>query len=202
MHHWAKGLGSRPHPRYNGLSSAAMEHGEQTSASSVESRWLLKALREAADEIESQVFGLSEEQLRRRPEDEEWSLKETLLHLRDAEEVYLQWLPLIVRCDGAELPEIDIEDYPAERDYQSADLYNALMAFGGLRRETTHILWALAPDEWERGGLHPYRGRLTVLQVARDMNEHDLEHLWQMCRLRRQVEEEETEGPQRRGGAP
>ena len=167
-----------------------MEHMEQTSVSSVEPRWTLKALREAADEIEGQVFGLSEEQLRRRPLDGEWSLKETLLHLRDAEEVYLQWLQLMADCEDADLPDIDIEDYPSERDYQSADVYDALTAFARLRRQTAHLLWSLSPEEWERDGLHPYRGRLSVQQVAREMNQHDLEHLWKMRRLRTLVEDD------------
>jgi hypothetical protein len=156
-----------------------------------EPRWLLKALREAANEIEGQVFGLSEEQLCRRPPDEEWSLKETLLHLRDAEEVYLRWLELIALCEEADLPNIDVDDYPSERDYQSADLYDALLAFAHLRRETTHLLWSLSPDEWQREGRHPIRGQLTLQRLVREMNEHDLEHLWQMRRLRRLVHEEE-----------
>jgi uncharacterized damage-inducible protein DinB len=160
---------------------------------SVEPRWLLKALREAANEIEGQVFGLSEEQLCRRPSDDEWSLKETLLHLRDAEESYLHRLQLIVHGEEPELSDIAIEDYPSERDYRSADLYDALMALDRLRRETTHLLWSLSPEEWERGGIHPYRGRLSVHQVARDMNEHDLAHLWQMRRTRRLVEAEVEE---------
>ncbi len=193
-------LQNRPRP-----SGRASGRGLRTKPSGAmrydEPGWLLKALREAADQIEEQVFGLSEEQLRRRPSDDEWSLKETLLHLRDAEEAYLHRLQRITREDEPELPDIDIDGYPTERDYQSADLYDALMAFAHLRRQTTHLLWSLSPEEWERGGLHRYRGRLTIHQVARDMNRHDLEHLWQMRRLRGLVEGEEAEETDLRGGA-
>jgi hypothetical protein len=31
--------------------------------------------------------------------------------------------------------------------------------------------------------LHPYRGRLTVLEIAREAYQHDLEHLWQARRM-------------------
>ena len=39
-------------------------------------RWMLKALHEASDELQSQLLGLSEEELCRRPAPDESSLKE------------------------------------------------------------------------------------------------------------------------------
>jgi len=65
-----------------------------------------------------------------------------------------------------------------------------LLELSRLRQRSAQLLWSLEPSDWEREGLHPYRGRLSIMQVARDMNEHDLGHLWQMRRLRRQIEEE------------
>ena len=38
-------------------------------------------------------------------------------------------------------------------------------------------------DDWERRGVHPYLGPLSILQCAREMSEHDLSHLWQLRRL-------------------
>ncbi len=46
------------------------------------------------------------------------------------------------------------------------------------------MLRMLDEDEWQRGGLHPYRGRVTLLDLARDIHEHDLDHLYQARRLR------------------
>jgi hypothetical protein len=45
----------------------------------------------------------------------------------------------------------------------------------------------LDEDEWERWGHHPHRGRTSILDVAREVHEHDLEHLWQARKLRAQV---------------
>ena len=152
-------------------------------------RWMLKALHEAADELQGQLLGLSDEALCHRPAPDEWSLKEIAAHLRDAEACFLERLELIVSEDEPRLPDIDVDAYVLERDYQSADLYEVLREFSLLRRHSTGLLWGLEPADWEREGLHPYRGRLSIMQVARDMNEHDLGHLWQVRRLRQQIQE-------------
>jgi len=153
-------------------------------------QWMLKALHEAADELQSQLLGLSEEELCRRPAPGEWSLKEIAAHLRDAEACFLERLRLIVSQDEPHLADIDVDAYVLERDYQSLDLHEVLLGFSRLRQRSASLLWSLEPSDWEREGLHPYRGRLSIMQVARDMNEHDLGHLWQMRRLRRQIEEQ------------
>lgn len=157
-------------------------------------RWMLKALHEAANELQGQLMGLSEDELCHRPAPDEWSLKEIAAHVRDAEVAFLERLTLIVTEDEPDLPDVDSAAYVTERDYQSLDLYDVLLEFSRLRHHSAAILWSLAPDDWEREGLHPYRGRLSIMQVARDMNEHDLEHLWQVRRLRRQIEEERGGG--------
>jgi hypothetical protein len=152
--------------------------------------WMLKALHEAAEELQSQLLGLSEEDLCRRPAPGEWSLKEIAAHIRDAEACFLERLRLIAGEDEPDLPDIDVDAYVLERDYQTLDLYEVLQEFAQLRQRSSSLLWSLEPFEWESEGLHPYRGRLSVMQVARDMNEHDLGHLWQVRRLRRQNEDE------------
>ena len=153
-------------------------------------QWILKALHEASYELQSQLLGLSEEDLCRWPAPGEWSLKEIAAHLRDAEACFLEHLRLIVSQDEPHLADIDVDAYVLERDYQSLDLHEVLLGFSRLRQRSASLLWSLEPSGWEREGLHPYRGRLSIMQVARDMNEHDLGHLWQMRRLRRQIEEQ------------
>jgi len=153
-----------------------MDEGEQ--------RWVLKALREAGDELIDQFYGASEKELRRRPQDDEWSLKEIAAHLRDNEELALEQLRLMVDGEEPQLPARDVDALPLERDYRSADLQELLRAFAELRRQTHRLLWSLAPEDWGRCGRHPYRGEVTIAQIARELAEHDLGHLWQARRLR------------------
>ena len=153
-----------------------MEEGEQ--------RWIFKALREAGDELIDQFYGASEKELRGRPEDDEWSLKEIAGHLRDNEELVLEQIRLMAGEEEPPLPARDVDALPLERDYRSADVQELLGAFAGLRRQTYRLLSSLAPEDWGRCGRHPYRGEVTIAQIARELAEHDLGHLWQARRLK------------------
>jgi hypothetical protein len=149
-----------------------------------ETRWVLKALREAARELESQLWGLEEDDLRRRPSDDDLCLKEIAAHLRDCEEHFLECLELIAFGDQPRLPALDPDLLLLETDYRELDLYDSLERFEYLRHRSVNLLWSLEGDDWERTGTHPYRGVLSVAQLAREQNEHDLEHLWQARRVR------------------
>ena len=153
-----------------------MDEGEQ--------RWVLKALREAGDELIGQFHGASEKELRWRPQDDEWSLKEIAGHLRDNEELALEQMRLMADDDEPELPARDVDALPLERDYRTADIQELLRAFAGLRRQTHRLLWGLTTEDWRRCGRHPYRGEVAIAQIARELAEHDLGHLWQARRLR------------------
>lgn len=152
-----------------------------------EASWLLKALREAAHELESQLWGLDEEELRWRPSDDGWSLKEIAAHLRDCEEHFVNTLERIFTQEEPRIAAFDADALVLERDYRSADLYELLEQFGYLRQRSARLLWS--EDGWERGGEHPYRGAVTVTQLVREQSEHDLEHLWQARRLRESLSE-------------
>ena len=147
-------------------------------------RWVLKALREAGDELIDQFYGAGEDELCGRPQDDEWSLKEIAGHLRDNEELALEQIRLMAGEEEPELPARDVDALPLERDYRSADVQELLRAFAGFRRQTCRLLSSLAPEDWGRCGRHPYRGEVTIAQIARELAEHDLGHLWQARRLR------------------
>ena len=153
------------------------------------SRWLLKALRETAHELESQLWGLSEDELRWRPSDDDWSLKEIAAHLRDCEDHFVDTLELIAFQETPRIPAFDGDALVLDHDYRQIDLYEALERFEYLRHRTVNLLWSLTPDGWERTGVHPYLGPVSIVRLTREQNEHDLEHLWQARRLREALSE-------------
>ena len=147
--------------------------------------FLLKALSEAAGELQRSFHGLRRAELLRRGDgfDDCWCLLSIAVHLRDVEEEAAEQFELMLDQREPDLRHVDLDRVPIESEYLDADEDEALSDFRQLRRESAYLLWDLTPKAWQRGGLHPYRGRITVLEFARDLYQHDLEHLWQVRRM-------------------
>jgi hypothetical protein len=149
----------------------------------------MKAIREAGGELFGLFGGLSERALRWRPADGEWSLKELAGHLEDAERMYRRQIELIARRRDPELPYEPVDVLPYERDYRTRDLSEMLYGWESAREETVWLLRSMDEDDWDRCGVHPYRGRVNVYDIVREVHEHDLQHLLQARRLRAEVDE-------------
>jgi hypothetical protein len=147
--------------------------------------FLLKALSEASGEMQRAFYGLNRRDLLRPGEgfDDCWCLLSIAVHLRDTERAVLEQLETMLTRREPEIRHVDMDALPLEDDYRDADEEEVLEEFQYYRRQSSYMLWDLMPGEWERGGLHPYRGRLTVLEIARELYQHDLEHLWQVRRM-------------------
>ena len=148
-------------------------------------RFLLKALGEAAGELRGLLHPLRGRRARIPGEgpDEGWCPLAIAVHLRDIERAAGQQVEAILRCPHAPIRHVDLDDIPFPEDYARADLDEALDGFAWLRQETSYALWGLSPEEWERPAIHPYRGEVTLIDLVRELYQHDLEHLWQARRM-------------------
>lgn len=173
--------------RYNGV--VMEEPDRREPVLSLSKDWVLKALREAGNSLISELYDVDEESLVWRPVEGEWSLKEIAAHLRDAEELALAQFNAFVAGSSSALPAWDVDLLPQERDYQSEEIARVLASFRGMRRETTYLLWALTEADWRRSAEHPYRGPVTLGELARELAQHDLEHLWQVRQLKERLRE-------------
>jgi len=146
--------------------------------------WLLKALRETPHAVESLLWALDVDDLCRPPADGEWSCREIIGHLAAMERRYAERLELIVRRREPRIPAFDADSIEADEPSSGdEDVFEQVDEFDAQRRHSIHLLWSLDEDDWERRGIHPYLGPMTLLQGAREMNEHDLSHIWQLRRL-------------------
>ncbi len=144
--------------------------------------WLLKALRETAHAMESLVWNVDDGALDRRPEPDEWSCRELVAHMAHMERRYTDWLERMVRTADPRIEAFD-GDSPNPNANPEDDAFDLMDEFSVVRQQTVYLLWSLDDDDWKRNGIHPYLGPRSVLEVTREMNEHDLAHLWQLRRL-------------------
>ena len=146
--------------------------------------WLLKALRETAHAMESLLWNLDDDALGLRPDADEGSGRELAWHMSERERRYCERLERMVRVDEPALSSFDSDSIHEEAHLSDDDaVFDLMDEFSVQRRQSVYLLWSLDDADWERRGIHPYLGPLTITQVAREMNEHDLAHLWQLRRL-------------------
>lgn len=146
--------------------------------------FLLKALGEVSGELSGALSSVRWRDLCTPLEypDDGWCLVGIAAHLRDVERGVARQVELIVSRREPDLGHVDFDDIPLFADIEEADIGELLEEFHYLRRHTVYQLWDIDERDWGRGGTHPYRGRITLLDIARDLYQHDLEHLWQVRR--------------------
>jgi len=144
-------------------------------------------LREAPDAIGHVCGGLSDEQMRRRPSEGEWSLLELACHLRDSAIEEGMRARRMVEEDNPVLEPYDQEQRAIERNYAAEDPAKVLTAVRAYFTGYAYQLARFTDEDWERPGLHPERGPVTVRSRAEEEVEHTRAHLEQMRVTRKAV---------------
>jgi hypothetical protein len=139
-------------------------------------------LARTADDFAAQIAGVPEAALSRRPDGKNWSAREVVCHVRDIEESFMARLQAIMLTDEPAFLPVEPDRWAEERQYQRNDAAEALQAFRIRRDESLRFLRALRPTQWERGGIHATRGRMSVADFVGLMVWHDDNHLDQLKR--------------------
>ena len=128
------------------------------------------------------VKNVSDAQLTKRPDPKNWSAKEVVCHVRDIEESFMTRFLSIMAMDDPKFLPVEPDRWAVERQYQRNDVQEALAALRTRREETLRFLRGLKPEQWERGGIHATRGRMTIKDFVELMAWHDDNHLDQLKR--------------------
>ncbi len=152
-----------------------------------ENEEIVEKVRTLPDRVAAVVAGLSEQELRRRPAEDEWSIKEVCGHLCDDSEMWRRRLALMLTQDNPTLPTYEQEELVRERAYQDADLAAVLADFKRNRQEIAGQLSSLAPSDWERAGIHPEHGPRTIRTGMELMIAHTEGHLEQLRAMKEEA---------------
>lgn len=140
-------------------------------------------LRSLPDQVEAICTGLTEQQMRRAPQDGGWSAIEIICHLRDAAAEEGVRIRRMVEEENPTLAPYDQEAWAVQRNYRSEDPSRALTALRAFWTGLAYQLERLPAEAWNRRGFHPESGPTSVRERAQRAAEHARDHLTQLRSL-------------------
>lgn len=119
-----------------------------------------------------------------RPGPEGWSIRDVLIHLSDAELVGAVRFRLVLAEDEPLLPVYDQDLWKKRLHYLWRSPEAALSLFQQTRFASAEMLQQCSLDAWERVGIHPEHGRLSLADLLETYTAHVDAHIAQIAELR------------------
>ncbi len=134
---------------------------------------VLTRLEEVTEQIVSEVSELDNGELNFNSDVDEWSVKQIVAHLLDAENIFHERIKKILAEEEPFLP-------TQEREPEDQDWETELTAFKAAREENLRMFRELEPDQWSKAGIHQERARITLRDIGELLITHNQEHLEQI----------------------
>jgi hypothetical protein len=112
-----------------------------------------------------------------------WTTLEVLCHLRDYELLWQERVGLTIREETPKLPGFDVAGLVISNDYINQDFAQILAERNALRADSLALLATLDDATWDRTGIHPSRGEMSIAAQAQQLTNHDVDHIEQIARI-------------------
>ena len=133
-------------------------------------RWLIKALREAAGELQDQIARTLMDN--DAPPEARQAAAEAAKELAKQETIAAHQIAHLVFTDTEDLP---LHDYEWLGEGPEGTPWDHLRRYSDLRDQIVAVLAMLSDEEWERTARHRFQGALHVAITARNLHIRDLE---------------------------
>ena len=147
----------------------------------------LQVMARTADELDSQLHGVADEELAKRPYPGAWSVKEVVGHLCDTEWAYGYRMRLMLSHESPPITGYDQDLMVTGMGHNDRPVSTLLKEFQRLREFNLELYVRTEGPAWERVGLHEERGPESVGFSVRLLAGHDLRHLKQVDRTLAEV---------------
>jgi uncharacterized damage-inducible protein DinB len=131
--------------------------------------------------IAQAVEGRNEEELQARPAQDEWSITEIFAHMRAVDDIFTLRIYAILVRDSTPLAAYDERLWAEVARYAEGEFHASLHLFTLRRAELINTLRHIAPEDWQRVGIHEELGAQSVLSIVSGLVEHEEEHTAQMA---------------------
>jgi hypothetical protein len=146
---------------------------------------ILSKLAAAPGRLQKLLRSFSPEAVRRGPQPGKWSAVEIACHLRDIDRLYAERVSKVAFSDRPSFWMMDNARVAEKLHYRDADPAAVLKEHRRRREDLLSLLRALPQAQWQRTGMHPKRGELTLEKLAGVIADHDENHFRQIEALPR-----------------
>jgi uncharacterized damage-inducible protein DinB len=159
-------------------------HLDQIEA--IQRRYAVLARLEAApSRLATALRAFSKESLSQQPAPDKWSAIEIACHLRDIDRLYTERVTKAAFSDRPAFWMMDNTLVSEKLAYRTSEAAAVLKEHRRRRQDLLSLLRALPHESWQRTGLHPTRGELTIEKLASVIADHDDRHLAQIEALQK-----------------
>jgi hypothetical protein len=115
--------------------------------------------------------------------DKGWTILEVMGHLLDYEILCVDRITGISTEDNYAIKPINVDTLPIEHDYLGKQLTDVIAQRAEYRARNIALMEALTPEQWDRVGIHPTRGPISIDAIGLQFTTHDVDHLDQIVRI-------------------
>ena len=148
-----------------------------------ERRVLIERYREGDHEIEAALGDITKEELDAQSFPGEWSAREVVHHLADAEMIGAVRLRRLLAEDRPTFASYDEQEY-ARRLHYGRSIESSLAVVEAVRRSTAELLRRMSEAEWARAGISADQSDYTVEHWLQSYAAHCHDHADQIRRRR------------------
>jgi hypothetical protein len=145
----------------------------------------LERLRKTPLEVAALIEGLSEEALNRPPADGGWAIRNTIIHLRDAQGVLDFRIDLFLKEKNPVLEMKQVWTWAKDESERPPSAREIFETYLSTRHEVIAKLESIPLADWWRTGRHEEFGIVSIKQQVSYFASHELTHLPQIERLMR-----------------
>ncbi len=113
---------------------------------------------------------------------DEWTANQVVGHLCDAARMWGGRMRFVVFEDEPTFAIFDENAYVTQSAYRYVPLPTLAAVYRLNCEANVALLRSLTPEQWERAGVHPERGRMTMRDILTLEAEHERQHTEQLAR--------------------
>lgn len=159
----------------------------------VKTEAIISAYAHAYEEIEQEIAGLTEQQLRWKSSPSSWSVIEVLAHLVDHSIVVSFRIREILAGSPATLPGFNQDAWVAGQKANEEQISQLITIANGLVQYNSGLLERLSDEEWEKTGINFKGETVSLAAIIPGFVAHVQNHLSQIRRIKQELVEKQVQ---------